>query len=95
MDGLRIFTVQHINYNMTWKELKEAIEQMSIEEQEATAMVWPEYDCPRPISHLSKIKANIYTVDGMDIYCDEKYAKDHPEEPIELVLEKGDYCLKL
>lgn len=79
---------------MTWKELKERIEQMSPEEQEGIVMMWSEYDCPQPVGHLRKVENNLYTVDGWDSYCDDNYAKAHPEKDIELVLEKGDYYLR-
>lgn len=79
---------------MTWEKLKNLIEEMSSEEQKMSVMIWSEYDCPRPIRHLHKIEENIYTVDDRNSYCDEKYAKAHPEKDIELVLEKGEYCLK-
>lgn len=79
---------------MTWKELKECIEQMSPEEQTGIVMMWSEYDQPRPAKHFSKADENLYVVDGWDSYCDENYTKVHPEKDIELVLEKGDYYLK-
>lgn len=79
---------------MTWKELKEYIEQMSPKEQESIVMMWPEYDCPKPIQHLHKIDKDIYVVDGWDSYCSKEYAEAHPEEDIELILQKGNYCLK-
>lgn len=79
---------------MTWKELKELIDKMSPEEQEMTVMMWSEYDWPRPVQYLKEIEEDIYATDGWDNYCNEEYAKAHPEEDIELVLEKGEYCLK-
>lgn len=79
---------------MTWKELKECIEQMPPEEQTGIVMMWSEYGQPQPVEHFSKADENLYVVDGWDSYCDENYAKAHPEKDIELVLEKGDYYLK-
>lgn len=79
---------------MTWKELKEQIEQMSIEDQKMSVMIWSEYDCPRSIHHLIQVERDIYAIDGEDSYCDEEYAKSHPEYDTELVLEKGEYYLK-
>lgn len=79
---------------MTWKELKELIEQMSPEEQETSIMIWSEYDIPRPVQHFRKIGRNIYTVDNGDYYCDDKYVEDYPEENAKLVLKEGEYCLK-
>lgn len=77
---------------MTWKELKELIEKMSPEEQEMFVIIWSEHDCPKPIRHLSK-EEDIY-VDIWDCYCNKEYADSHPEDDMELVLEKGEYCLK-
>lgn len=81
---------------MTWKELKELIEQMSPEEQNKSVIIWTvEYDIPRPANRLSKRYENLYYIHGLDAYCDEKYIKDCSEEDIELVLGKGEYCLKV
>lgn len=79
---------------MTWKELKKEIEKMSSEEQEMTVMIWSEYDCPRPIQRLRKMDEDIYSVGDTDSYCSKEYAEEHPEEDIELVLKKGEYCLR-
>lgn len=43
----------------------------------------------------SKRDEDLYYIHGLDSYCDEKYIKDCSEEDIELVLGKGEYCLKV
>lgn len=79
---------------MTWRELKELIDKMSPEEQENVVMIWSDNDCPRTAEYFKKVEKNIYC-DWWDSYCyDEDYIKSHPEEDVELVLEKGEYYLK-
>ena len=77
---------------MTWKELKEHIEQMSPENQEKPVMVWDTYSFPKPANGLFDHGENVYS-DGNDPYS-ETYFKGYPER-LTLVLQKHQYYLSV
>lgn len=72
---------------MTWKELKERIEQMSPEEQECVVKLYPRKGIPRPV-YLRSTISDIYS-DGNDMYS-EFYAMNTPGI-FDIVLRKNEY----
>lgn len=72
---------------MTWKELKERIEQMSPEEQERAVKLWPRSGTPRNV-YLRSTASDIYS-DGNETYS-EFYAKSNPGI-FYIVLRKNEY----
>ena len=76
---------------MTWKELKERIEQMSPENQKDEVIFLDSYDCLKLVTGLFNSSENVYS-DGIDVYS-EQYFKGYPDR-LELVLKKGNYYFK-
>lgn len=76
---------------MTWKELKERIEQMSSEDQDTKVIVWDEF--PKEVIELCCHDENVYS-DGIDALSEE-YIKKYPNWAYKLVLKEGEYYLGL
>ena len=77
---------------MTWKELKELIEQMSTEDQDAKVIVWDRDEFPKPVKGLFNQDENVYK--NWLYTCFESDLKGNSNE-WKLVLKEGEYYLGL
>lgn len=79
---------------MTWKELRELINQMSPEEQEDTVMIWGKYrSIPDPAEKLERLIMDMY-YDGTKRYF-RKNTDSCPNKSFKLVLKKGKYYINV
>lgn len=78
---------------MTWKELKELIEQMSPEEQNAKVIVWDRDEFPKSVNSLLNQDENVYK-SWLNIYF-ESDLKERNSNELRLVLKEGEYYLNV
>lgn len=77
---------------MTWKELKELIEQMSPEEQDSKVIVWDRDEFPKSVDGLFNQDENVYK--NWLGTCFESDLEGNSNE-WKLVLKEGEYYLNV